>query len=437
MSEVKQTPAALVRLAQRRGAIAAEALVASSDQRSWRTGAAAPERNQASLMAVRVYVDGGGVGEATRGALQAEGHAELVEEALALARKAAPDPLAGPSHRLDIVTRGLGVLDSRQAHLTDPDRAEVLEWNAEGARDLLPDGHTAAFAYRELLDLRAYASSRGVEAAESSTRFGLHGQIFREGLPLLSAENASRTFADIASRPLGVDLARLVEAMGRRASLPEGAPPLVLSPLFVSQLLPEVAMAFDREKVEAGQGFLAGKMGSKIASPLVHILDDGGLPGALATRAFDDRGVPPSVIPLVREGVAHGLYQGVERARQREQRPSGHCALGGGLWLGNLVVRPGTRTRNMIFPELKAFVVVEAAVGRVRFDLQSGEVQATVRAFRGEGQGIIGYCGELLLRCPIEALLLAVVELASDHERHGIVDSPSWVLRGPALSPAP
>ena len=437
MSEVKQTPGALVRLAQRRGAVAAEALVASSDQRSWRTGLAAPERKQASLMALRVYVDGGGVGEATRGSLQDEGLSALVDEALAQGRQAAPDPYGGPSHRLDIATRGLGILDSRQVHLTDPDRAEVLEWNADGARELLPDGHTAAFTYRELLDQRAYASSRGVEASESSTRFGLLGQVYREGLPLLSGENASRTFADIASRPLGVDLARLVGAMDRRAACPDGAPPLVLSPLFVSQLLPEVAMAFDREKVEAGSCFLAGRMGARIASPLVHILDDGGLPGALATRAFDDRGVPPSVIPLVREGVAHGLYQGVERARQREQRPSGHCALGGGLWLGNLVVRPGTRTRNMIFPELKAFVVVEAAVGRVQVDLRSGAVSATVRAFRGEGQGIIGYCGELLLRCPLESLLTSVVELASDHERHGIVDSPSWVLRGPALSPSP
>ena len=118
-------------------------------------------------------------------------------------------------------------------------------------------------------------------------------------------------------------------------------------------------------------------------------------------------------------------------AHGADARPSGHETFDGELWLGNLIVRPGNRSRNMVFPELGTFVEIEDLDGVISVNEGAGTVSIPARVWVKEAGTDHGYAGTHVLAAPIVDLLGAVTHACSDQERHGIVDTPTWVLQGP------
>jgi len=177
-----------------------------------------------------------------------------------------------------------------------------------------------------------------------------------------------------------------------------------------------------------GGGFLAGFLGRRLANPVLHITDDAGLFGGLYTRAFDDRGVPPIAVTLLKEGVVHGLYHDPETARAEGLRPTGHVT-GGALTPTNLIVRPGSRTRNVILGELVTYLLldrlppIDTTTGRL-----DGEVPVVV-VERGERVG----SARVRMQISIAALFAAIQEIAADQERACEVDASTTIFSGAVL----
>ena len=112
-------------------------------------------------------------------------------------------------------------------------------------------------------------------------------------------------------------------------------------------------------------------------------------------RAFDARGVFLD-LPIIREGVVGALYQDTELARELNSRPSGHEGPDG-CWPGNLVLRAGTRSRNMIFPELGPFLLLDDLnVSGRWFDLQTGKLRLKGHFFAGTSAEDLQYVGYVI-----------------------------------------
>lgn len=363
---------------------------------------------------VRVYLEGGRAGLAR--------HADAspaVQAALAAAAAAPLDPHAGPAERMAVREGGLGIDDRRHAGIEEGDRAEVLQL---AERAFSQGGlRVRGLRYRQSRDRRSWMSSRGVEAEEWATTYELGAEVVAGDVEV-THRIASRHFSDVASLPFGPEVRRRLEAVGKRAAMPSDALPVVLEPRVVADLVRGLAPAFAANARRAD--VFAGTWGGRrLASPALHITDDAGLFGGLLSRAFDDRGVPPIAVTLLKEGVVHSLYHDPETARAEGLRPTGHT-WGGRLAPSNLVVRPGSRTRNVILTELADYLLldrlpaVDAVNGRVK-----GEV--LVGVFRGgERQGT----ARLVIDVPLPTLLGAVRELAADQERVCEVDTPTLVL---------
>ncbi|MEC8423948.1 MAG: metallopeptidase TldD-related protein, partial [Myxococcota bacterium] len=288
-----------------------------------------------------------------------------------------------------------------------------------------------AFIYDEVVQDRGFASSAGVAQGERSTRYRLSGAArLRGGDVQVSGATTSRNFAEVASKPLGVALGRRALALGRSAALPGAPVPVAMAPSVVAAVLPRIVRAFRGELVSAGASFLSGRLDRAFGGEVLHLVDDASLHGGYATRSFDDRGVPGAPVNLVKEGRVGGLYQGVESARAADARPSGHETGDGGAWLGNLVVRPGNRSRNMVFPELGSLVLVDEILSIDRCDLRTGELELQVHAHRYESTVALGFCGVVRLRCHADELLGGVMHVLNDQTRIGVVDTPTWVVSG-------
>lgn len=391
-----------------------------------------------TLLTVRLGLDDGRVGAVGRlVTAEAQGGA-LVDQALSLARQAAPDPFEGPAERMDLPTQGLQISDPRLPRLEETDRRDVIAYNEDAARSVSRSVVLGGFVYEELAVRRCVLTSRGQDGLENGSRFRLRGAVRAPGGagPEVSGLVESRRFADVASMPMGGDLARRALALASPASWPERRMPLVLEPRVLAVLLPVLAMAFDGDRVARGQSFLrsdALDASQEVGSTRLHLVDDACLPGALATRAFDDRGVPPMPLPLIREGTLGALYRSPRSARSRGTRPTGHTRADGSPWPGTLVVRPGSRSRNMMFPDVGRYLLIDEILDLSGVDLASGALRLPVRVALGEQGQVLGGLGEAALDTTITGLFGAIQEMASDTERHGSVDACTWVLEGLSL----
>lgn len=384
---------------------------------------------------MRVYGDGGALGAAS-GALTSVASADaLVDQALHAMAAAEPNPLQGPTARYDVMLRGLSMDDPRHEFIDDEMRREVLSTNEDALRHH-PGVTGGGFVYAERRIERLYASSRDIQLAEVGTRYDLSGAVRMTADAAVSYQGAlsSRHFADVASVPLGVDLARRALSHSRRAPVPAAGGVVVFDSRAMATLLRSFVLAFDAERVADGTSFVARAMARPLGSSKVHLVDDAGLTGALQTRAFDERGVPPMALPLIREGEVGSFYLDPEGGRRRDLRPTGHVRADGKLWPGNLILRPGSRTRNMIFPDLGRFLLIDDLPESGGVNLATGALDFQVRPLVYEGTDCLGSAGPMRLRSTVADLLSGVVDLASDHERVAEVDACTVVVEGLSLT---
>jgi len=388
---------------------------------------------------VRVWDAEGQMGEALASGPHADEHdrGDLVARALASLAPARPGETE-PAPRLDVRGRGLDICDRRLPFIDDNMRREVLESNLQACHAVDPRVRRVRFRYEELHETRAFASTAGLSVEEQGTRFALIGSASSatDAQPgrKVRGQLVSRNFAEVASRPLGHQLGTRLVATLQPAELPSTPTAVVFEQRAVAAMLPRILAAFSAERIGSGDSFLTGRVGTRVASSELHVVDDALRPGGMATRGFDERGVAPTSVNLLKEGRAAGLYQGPAAARMADARPSGHERSDGSIWPGNLVVRPGSRSRNMLFPDLGTFVIIDEIVDSASIDPASGTIDVGVLAFVADASGPHGCAGVHRLRCTVDELLGGVKKVCSDQERHGIVDTATWIVNGIWLS---
>jgi predicted Zn-dependent protease len=350
---------------------------------------------------------------------------EAVVRALAASGKAKPDPLAGPAERAVFSGASLGIDDRRHATITGEDRADVL---GTAERALAQGGVVhAGVKYGQRREERAWLSTRGTEGAYASTRYDLRCKAKVAGAELVH-HIASRHFSDIASLPFGQELRKRVESLGTAVTLPAGPLPVVLEPRVLADLVRDLAPHFAAERVAAGN-FMSGRVGAAIGWSGLSLVDDPALPSGLFSHPFDERGVSPVRVTLVDDGVVRGLLHSPESARAAEARATGHTCCGE-TRPSNLVVRAGNRTRNMILAEHPAYLVPDRLPG---IDRKTGRLRGEIPLVLGQASQRLG-ATKVKIDWHVADLLGALVELASDEERHVGVDAPTALVVGLQVS---
>jgi predicted Zn-dependent protease len=423
----------VVGAAQQAGLAGCEALLHRTVSRTatWQTaavtGAVILGPRSVRTLHLRCFTEDGKAGVHSARVSEDDSPAQLVQDAMSSLAKA---DNAGPAPRLDVPSMGLGVLDRRFDGIEDEDRAEVVSRNVAGCRSI-SGAECGLVRYTEAGELRTFKSTRGVELQEAGTRYTLTTVARLEDDPSvqLQGQVASRHFADVASIPLGIDLAKRVIRYQEPVPLPEGDLPLVLEPTLVARIMHAVAPAFDGNLVAAGKSFITGQADQVLGSPKLHLIDDAARSGGLATRGFDARGVPSMSIPLIREGHGGSLYQDVTAARSSGTRPTGHQSPDGTPWLGNLILRSGNRSRNMMFPEIGSFLMLDSLVTpEVDLDLATGALNLEVHTFLAVDGVRSSYLGVQRFETDLITLWSAIQEIGSDQQRHGQVDVSTWIL---------
>ncbi len=397
------------------GARAAEVLHQRFDRRVIVGERTRGELSATQRFTLRVWMEGGKAGLAVGSGLPG-----LVDAAMRDARAAPTSAWAGPADRISPSAGSLGIDDRRHRNIGADDRDEMLH---TAVRSLEAGGvQIHRLQYGEERERRSWLSSREQEAESACTTYTLAADASLRGTRR-THRIASRHFSDVASLPFGLELRRRLELLARPAEMPDVALPVVLDSRAMSMLARSIAPLFSAPAIAAGN-FLSTRLNRRLASAAFHLTDDAAMAGGLRSHAFDDRGVAPMTIALLKEGMPGGLYHDPESARAAGLRPTGHV-VGNELRPGNLIVRPGSRTRNVILGELADHVMLdEPPPADLRTGRLSGPVSLQV-VRRGEHLGT----AQTHLDIGLDVLLLGIEELAADQERVEEVDSPTTVMK--------
>lgn len=324
--------AEVVRRARRAGAAEAEAYF--EERRS--TGLEVRDQEVEAVTAsvtrglgLRVFLADGASAYAYSPELGPRALSELARRAVELARQAAPDPERGLPDEAPVALSGpLGILDPGLAEVPTEAKIELLRQTERLARaEDRRVQNTEIARYRDTLGGVALANSRGFAGSyEWSSAYVTLVAIARSDGQALRGYGLStgHGFDDLDPELVGRQAARrAVKPLGGRP-VPTQKASVVFEPEVAAELLGQIGQALSGEAVLKGRSMLAGRLGQRIGSPLVTLVDQGNLPGGLASAPFDGEGVPAGRTVLVEAGRLIGYLHNSYTARRTGTRSTGN-----------------------------------------------------------------------------------------------------------------
>jgi PmbA protein len=99
---------------------------------------------------------------------------------------------------------------------------------------------------------------------------------------------------------------------------------VLLDPYVATGFLGLIGPALTGEAVQKGRSLFAGKVGERVASDKITIIDDGLLGGGIASAPFDGEGVPTSRTILVKKGDLRGYLHNTYTAAKDGVQSTGN-----------------------------------------------------------------------------------------------------------------
>jgi PmbA protein len=385
-------------------------------------------------LGVRVLV-GRRAGSSSTSDLSREGIERLVRSAIELAGVTNEDPCAGLPDMNELgslpgdlrlaapdvtgLDTGLKIETARRAEVAALD-ADPRIFNSEGASF---DSH---------LGRHIFVNSRGFAGDYRTSYCSLSAvPVARDG------ESMERDYWDSVARGYsGLEEPELVGRSAATRALRRLHPvkvtsqkvPVVFEPRVARGLLANLFEAVHGTAVYRQQSFLAGKLGEKVASDCVSVIDDGTLPALFGTSPFDDEGVPSRRTVVIERGVLKSYLLNCYAARKLGLKTTGNASRGltgnPGIGHGNFFLEKGTETPEQIIRGIKnGFYVTEVqgfGVNVVTGDYSQGATGLWIQ------DGELAFAvSEVTIAANLRDMLLGVEAMGSDLEFRGSVAAPT------------
>jgi len=160
-----------------------------------------------------------------------------------------------------------------------------------------------------------------------------------------------------------------------------GTLPIILAPDSTSSLIAGLMMAISGESAVKGRTFASGCIGKQVAPQNLEIYDDGTIPGAIASSAYDGEGVPRRLTKVVSEGTILTFLHNSYSAGIAGVETTGHAWRGGyggsvGAGPTNIRVKPGDSSLDETISETKRGILATNAAFFP--NMVSGEFSSTI-----------------------------------------------------------
>jgi PmbA protein len=420
-----------VELAIRQGAGAVEATV--SIDRRFHVEARGEvvtrlERSTAKALQVRAFVDGRKASLITSN-FSRESLGDALRQAIAAAAYVARDELAGLPERFATSLPDLELLDPAIAERDDSAKVEealqlersirdtdarIVNSNGSHYTDAVSEiaiANSAQFsgAYRAT---RASRSSGPVAVDGAYKRTGHYGTAARRLSELESLESVARK-----------SVSRAVEMFGARKP-PTMRAPIIFERDVAASILDDVFAALSGANVAAGNSWLIGRIGQRIAAESVTVVDDGRLAGRLGSSPFDGEGVATQRTPVIENGYLTTFLCDSYYARRLGMRSTGNSS-GSGVGSNNFFLETGSASLQDAIAATKRGVLVLDTIGFAT-EHATGTYSRGARGFFVENGEKLYPIDEFTIAGGYLEMLAAIDVIGDDLRFDGAVTSPSF-----------
>lgn len=207
--------------------------------------------------------------------------------------------------------------------------------------------------------------------------------------------------------------------------------PVVFEPRTARALLDNIFDAVHGGAVYRNESFLAGKLGERVASDKLTVIDDGTIPGLFGTSPFDDEGVPTRRTVVIDKGVLKSYLLNAYTARKLGLRTTGNASRGlagnAGVGHGNLYIEKGAAPPAQLIAGIRdGFYVTELigfGVNIVTGDYSRGAAGLWIR------NGELAFpVSEVTIAGTLQQMLMNLEAVGADLEFRGSMAAPTLVV---------
>lgn len=386
-------------------------------------------------LTVALYVDGR-YGSMTTSDLRPAALEKLVRDGIAATRALARDQyrkLPDPTTYAGRVTKDLELHDPKILELTADARLARARSLEEGARSVKGADRIVSVttSVNDSASEMVRVASNGFEGSYLSTSISQDASVSvkdDDGRRPEDYEDASvRHLAELPDPQTtgSKATARALARLGAKKSA-SGTMTIVVEARAARNLLRHFTNPLSGAAVQQKESFFEGKLGKKIASPILTLTDEPHLPGALGSRPFDGEGMSTKTRTVIEKGVLGTFFFDVYYANKMSVAPTTARP-------ANYVVARGTKDLAALLADAKNGILVTSFLG--------GNSNATTGVF---SLGIVGFRfanGEK--KDPISEMNISgnhlqfwnkLVATGNDTYLYSSTRSPSLVLEGVSVA---
>ncbi|HUK48240.1 MAG TPA: TldD/PmbA family protein [Terriglobales bacterium] len=442
-TDLKQLAQDLVRRAMSGGATAAECVIREGDEFSTlvRLGEVETLKESGSKsIGIRVF-NGKRAASTHSSDFTRAGLDRMLSSTLELAKITSEDPFAGIpepdqlgsiSGDLDLYSPDVYSLPG-QERIAYARRAEkaALDFdprikNSEGGsfdaatgHKILANSHGFVGEYR-----RSYCSVAAIPIAQDENGAMQRDYWFSVSRNLAKLESPEEVGTIAAQRTLRRLGARKVKTQ---------EVPIIFDPLVANSILGHIFEGVNGDSVYRGASFLAGKLGQKIASENVTVIDDGTMIGGFGTSPFDGEGIPTRRTVVIENGVLKSYLLNTYTAKKLGLQTTANASRGlagtPGIGPGNYFLQAGTRTPQQLIADVKQGLYVTEFLG-MGVNLVTGDYSRGASGLWISGGELTYPVEEITVAGNLKDMFLNISEVANDLEFRGSVASPTIRIDG-------
>jgi PmbA protein len=373
-------------------------------------------------------------GSAYTSDLSREGMATMVRKAIELSAITTDDPHAGMPEESE-----LGSIAIDLALYDDAIEGMATEWKIDQAR--AAEAAALAFdprienskgaGFESYLGARVFANSRGFVGSYRTSSCGLSVQ------PVAKQNGSTeRDYWYTSSR--SASRMESAEEVGRRAAaralrrlnprkVDTQKATIVFEPRTSKSLLSDLFDAVSGSTIYREASFLAGKLGEKIASESLTVIDDATMPGLFGSSPFDDEGVRTRRTVVIERGVLKSYLLNTYTARKLGLKTTGSASRGlsgnAGVGPGNFFIEAGVKSPEQILGGVRGGLYVTELIG-ADCNVVTGDYSAGAAGLWIENGELAYPVSEITIAGNLKQMLMEL-EIASDLEFRSSIAAPT------------
>jgi len=201
---------------------------------------------------------------------------------------------------------------------------------------------------------------------------------------------------------------------------------VIIENMVSSNIMGPVYQALTGASLYQKQSFLAGMSGKQVASELLTVYDDPLIPGAPASRLFDDEGLAAVKRPIFEKGVLKNYYIDNYYGLKLGMKPTSGSS-------SNVIVETGTRNLEQMIASLKKGVLITGFNGG-NCNGSTGDFSYGIEGFLIENGKQVHPVNEMNISGNMSQFLSSLIELGNDIRESDTIRIPSLMLKDADLS---